>query len=224
MLRRACLTVLAVVLLPATVQAFDHHHHHHHHDDDDGEAQGCNSEEDDGHVHLDGGKPTPAPAPGTAPSLRKHVFITSASYSGALGSLEAADMYCQVTAQSAGHPGKYKAWLSGPVTNAFDRIDDVGPWFSMHDLQVFPAKADLRGSPQAEITDEHGDQAVLLNGIWTGSDSQGNATVATCNAWTDATPSASATTGTGASGDSMWGGGNEPVSCDAHASLLCFEQ
>jgi len=240
MLRRASLTVLVVVLLPATVHAFDHHHHHchhHHSGDDDGEAQGCNSESDDDD-HADAATtstPTPAPAPTpsaaeapapqpTPPTAHKHVFVTSTLFSGALGGLGAADMYCQVTATEGGLTGTYKAWISGPATNAFDRIEDVGPWYSTRDVQAFATKADLRSSPQAEIFDEAGSPGETLRGAWTGTDSQGNATVETCNAWTDATSSASATTGTGVSGDAMWGGGNAPLSCDSHAPILCFEQ
>ena len=225
MLRRAFLTVIAVVLLPATVHAFDHEHHHDD-DDSDGAHGGCSSS-DDGRSTEGAGTatPTPAFAPGyTPPAARKHVFVTSTAFSGALGGLDAADMYCEAAAAGGGRPGKYKAWLSGPATNAFDRIDDVGPWYSTHDVQVFASKPDLRGSPQAEITDEVGDQAVLLAGVWTGTDAQGNATVETCNGWTDATPAASATTGTTESGDAMWGGGNAPLSCDSHAPILCFEQ
>ncbi len=240
MLRRACLTVLVVVLLPATVQAFDHHHHHHHHhsDGDDDDAQGCSSDsdDDDHHAGTDAGTTgslppapttTPAPAPTPAPTTtaaHKHVFITSALFSGAIGGLDAADMYCQVTANEGGLTGKYKAWISGPSTNAFDRIDDVGPWYTTKDVQAFASKASLRTSPQAQLLDETGAPLEAVRPVWTGSDAQGNATVETCNAWTDATASASAATGTGVSGDATWGGGNAPLSCDSHAPLLCFEQ
>ena len=223
MLRRASLTVLALVLLPATVQAFDHHHHHHHGGGDGG--GGCSSSSTHSSSSTSGGTATAVPAqkPSLAPD-RKRVFVTSTTYSGALGGLDGADMYCQTAATEAGLPGTFQAWLSYGSSNAIDRTADVGPWYSTGDTQVFASKADLAGDPQTEILDEHGGYPQSLAGAWTGSDSQGNATADTCEGWTNATGDVSATTGIVLGGELTWGGGNAPLPCSAHAPLLCFQQ
>jgi hypothetical protein len=224
MLRRASLTVLALVLLPATVHAFDHHHHHH---DDDGDGGGgCSSSSTHTSSSTENGG-TVTEVPAQKPSLstnHKRVFVTSTTYSGALGGLDAADMYCQSAATAGGLSGTFHAWLSYGASNAIDRTADVGPWYSTADALVFASKADLTGDPLAQILDEHGGYPQSLAGAWTGTSSQGTATPDTCEGWTNATGDVAATTGTGFSGDATWGGGNAPLPCSSQAPLLCLQQ
>ena len=224
MLRRASLTVLALVLLPATVQAFDHHHHHGSDGGDDG--GGCSSSSSNGSTSpASGGTVTaqPAPTPALSPN-HKRVFITSTTFSGAIGGLDAADMYCQSTATAGGLTGTFHAWISDASSNALDRTADVGPWYSTSDALVFASKADLRDAPQSELLDEVGGYPQSLAGAWTGTDTQGAATSENCEGWTNATAGASATTGTGFSNDLPWGGGNTSLPCNAQAPLICFQQ
>lgn len=228
MLRRASLTVLALVLLPATVQAFDLHHHHDYDSDGGGDGGGgCSSSSS--HVSTgtaSGGTVTavPPPSTGTLGANHKRVFITSTVFSGAVGGLDAADMYCQSAATAAGLAGTYRAWLSDASSNAFDRTADVGPWYSTSDTLAFASKADLRAAPQSELLDEVGGYPQNLAGAWTGSDAQGAATNETCEGWTNATTGATATTGTGFGQDSQWGGGSTSLPCNAQAPLICFQQ
>ncbi|MEA2748151.1 MAG: hypothetical protein QOI41_2294 [Myxococcales bacterium] len=220
MLRRACLTVLALVLLPATVQAFDHHHHH---DSDSDGGGGCGSSSE--HTSA-----TPAPtatAQRPTPVLsadHKRVFITAAAFAGAVGGLNAADMYCQSAATDAGLPGTYRAWLSSTSTNALDRIDDVGPWYSMRDTVVFSSKSALREAPTAQIVDETGAAPLADNAPWTGTDAQGLGTGQDCEGWTNGTAEIVATTGSGFAADSEWSGGSATLHCDNKAPLICFQQ
>jgi hypothetical protein len=220
MLRRASLTVLALVLLPATVQAFDHEHHHDYDSDSDG--GGCSSKS----THASS-SPSPAPtvtATRTPSSDNKHVFITSTVLSGAIGGVAAADMYCQSAATAGGLKGTFHAWISDASNNAFDRTADVGPWYTTGNAVAFASKADLRGAPQAELLDEVGGYPQSLAGAWTGSDAQGAATSESCEGWTNATDGATATTGTAFSNDTTWGGGNTSLRCNAQAPLICFQQ
>jgi hypothetical protein len=221
------LTVLALVLLPATVHAFDHHHHH---DSDDGDGGGgCSSSSSHGSTRPSSGGTVTAQPPAANPtpdvlSGNKHVFITSTTFSGAIGGLDAADMYCQSAAAAGGLTGTFHAWISDASTNAFDRTSDVGPWYTTGNAVAFASKADLRGTPQSELLDEVGGYPQTLAGAWTGSDAQGAATSETCEGWTNATAGATATTGTGFSDDASWGGGNTPLPCAAKAPLICFQQ
>ncbi len=227
MLRRASLTVLALVLLPATVHAFDHHNDHDADDEGDG-GGGCSSSSS--HTSSgprSGGTVTAVPPPASpkpAPSSgHKRVFVTSATFSGAIGGLDAADMYCQSAATAGGLAGTFQAWISYGSSNAFDRTSDVGPWYSTSDALVFASKADL-GVPRSELLDEAGEYPQTVAGAWTGSDSLGAATNETCEGWTNATAGATATTGTAAKSDSSWGGASTSLSCDAKAPLICFQQ
>lgn len=227
MLRRASLTVLALVLLPATVQAFDHHHHHDSDSDGDGSG-GCSSSSSHGSSSPESGGTVTAQPPTAKPALssaNKRVFVTSTVFSGAIGGLDAADMYCQSAATAGGLTGTFHAWISDASSNAFDRTSDVGPWYTTGNAVAFPSKAELRGAPQAELLDERGGfPQSLLGAAWTGSDAQGAATSETCEGWTNATAGATATTGSGFNNDTSWGGGSTPLPCNAQAPLICFQQ
>jgi hypothetical protein len=220
MLRRASLAVLAIVLLPATVHAFDHHHHHDYDSDDGG--GGCSSKS----THASS-SPPPTPTVTDVPSPssgEKHVFVTSSLFSGAIGGLAAADMYCQRAAAAGGLTGTFHAWISDASQNAFDRTADAGPWYTTGNAVAFASKADLRGGPQTELLDETGGYPQTLSGVWTGTDAQGSATGETCEGWTNGTDGATATTGSALGSDAAWGGGNPSLRCNAQAPLICFQQ
>jgi len=214
MLRRCAAVFLSVVFVPATVQAFDHHHSSHHGSSSSGGGCGSSS--------SSAKSSTPTPTPATASP--KRVFVTSTLYSGALGSVKAADADCQQSAAEAGLPGVFHAWISDGTTNAYDRTADVGPWTTTNGDVAFAQKADLRsGSPATDLLDEHGAPPSEA-AAWTGSDPTGLASGQDCEAWTNAGHGASATTGSALALDPTWGGDDVPAACDGKAPLICFQQ
>jgi hypothetical protein len=153
------------------------------------------------------------------------VFVTSTTYSGALGSLKFADAACQSRASARGLSGTFHAWLSDETTDAYDRMADAGPWYTTGDRLAFSTKADLRGAPKAELLDESGAYpGPGAVGAWSGTDSSGVATGQDCDGWTNATADSDATTGSALGMDVAWGGGNTLLSCDHEAPLVCFQQ
>ncbi len=152
------------------------------------------------------------------------VFITATTYSGAIGGLAAADGFCQSSAAAAGLPGTYRAWLSDGTTSASERVTDAGPWYSTRHERVFAAKADLAGSPAALIADETGATPSAPSAAWSGSDTAGLTSSATCDGWTNASGELAASTGSGLAYDPSWGGGDVSAACNAKASLICFQQ
>jgi hypothetical protein len=220
MLRRACLVIFFVVFLPATVQAFDHHHHH---DDGGDKGGGCGASHASSHTEPEG------PSGGAAgATTHKRVFVTPAMYSGALGSLAAADAFCASSAAAHELSGRYVGWISDATTNAYDRISEVGPWYTTGGKLAFASKAALLDAPEADLFDEW---AVAASGgaapavvVWSGTDAAGVATTENCDGWANATASATATTGSALGNDHAWGGGGPPLRCDGKAALICFEQ
>jgi hypothetical protein len=212
MIRHGALTVVLLVLIPTTVQAFDHHHHYSHSGD------GCDS-----HSSSSDAEAAPsAPAPSTSSPMR--VFVTSTTYTGALGGLAAADATCQSAASSQGISGSFRAWLSDATSNAYDRTTGAGPWYTTGDQVAFASKTDLRGAPMAPLLDEYGGYPTRAGnaGAWSGSDVGGTATGQDCGGWTSGSPHAAGTTGTAL--DASWGGGNAPFSCDTLLPIVCLQQ
>jgi hypothetical protein len=218
MLRRASLTVLFVVLLPATVHAFDHHHHH---SSSGSHGGGCSPS----HSSSGSASSSPTAAPTPAAPVSKLVFVTSTTYAGALGSVEAADLHCQSSATAAGLTGAYRAWVSDGTADAIDRITSDGPWHTTGGDVAFASKVDLHGAPAADLLSEDGADVLGPGsaGAWTGTSPEGVATGQDCDGWTNATTDRAATVGSARQGDPAWGGGGPPVACNTKAPLICFE-
>jgi hypothetical protein len=212
MLRRPAWFFLAAVLVPATVRA----EHHHLHDDDEGDSGGgC------GGRSTSSPQVAPAPSPEPQPAVNRRVFVTSITYSGALGGVTAADAMCQARADAAGLVGTFQAWISDDVASAYDRTVDVGPWYTTRGEVGFWSKSDLRAAAAAPLADEYGGDVADSGATWawSGTNADGASTGTNCNRWTDATESASATVT-----KTAWDGGTLVVSCDTRAPLICFEQ
>ena len=76
----------------------------------------------------------------------KIVFVTSETYTGALGGLDGADALCQERANDAGWPGTFKAWLSDrdtSVSQRFDRVFYGTPFVRTDGVRVANDWADL---------------------------------------------------------------------------------
>ncbi len=218
MLRRASVAaVFLLVVMPATVQAFDHHHHH---TSSSGGGNGCGGSSEPSTT------PAPSPEVSAPPSTggRKRIFVTSGAFSGALGSVSAADAHCQDAARVLASTGVFRAWLSDSTADAYDRMAGAGPWYTTGDEVAFALKTDMRGAPSAELLDEYAGHLADGVGTWSGSDSDGIATGQDCNGWTNATSAALATTGDAAGSTARWGGGATTLRCDARAPLICVQQ
>jgi hypothetical protein len=213
MSRRASFAVLFLVLVPQTVHAFDHHEHHH---GSDG-GGGCSGDSASAPVS------TATPSPSIPTPSHKRVFVTSTTYSGALGGASGADAECAQRALQLGAPGVFRAWLSDGKTGAYDRIADAAPWYSTSDAIAFSTKTDLRGAPSSELLDEYGGHAESA-GPWSGNDVNGAATGFDCGGWTISASDAIGTAGTAIALDATWGGGRALRSCALEAPLVCFEQ
>ena len=217
MLRRVSVTILLLVLLPATVHAFDHHHHHSSGGGSSGDGCGSSSSKSSASA------PPSSASPSLPSSSHKRAFVTSTTYSGALGGLKAADAACQASASTGGLPGVFHAWVSDGSASAYDRTTEVGAWYTTGDDLAFSSRADLRGAPKSELLDEYGGYPASAAGAWTGTDSGGAATGQDCEGWTNASAEVAATTGS-ALADATWGGGNAPLRCNLKAPLICFQQ
>jgi hypothetical protein len=154
------------------------------------------------------------------------VFVTSTTYSGALGGLNAADLHCQASASEANLPGRYRAWLSTTAESAASRITGSGPWYTVDGSLAFADADQLKDAPDVALLP--GDVGDVLGPVaasrpWTGTDASGGATGQDCDGWTNATADLDATVGTAAANDIDWGGGNTTTRCDQKAPLICFE-
>ena len=133
----------------------------------------------------------------------KLVFVTSIAGSGNLGSwpaaggftgIDAGDAICRNQARAGGlpNPQNYKAWLSGSITDAVDRLVSNGPWVRPDGVLVARNKSDLVDwdgiftSISINENLEYFTQFIndTDNDVWTGTDSFGRATGMHCNDWT----------------------------------------
>lgn len=96
------------------------------------------------------------------PCLPKTVFITSQTFTGALGGLHGADAICQSAAETAGLSGTYKAWLSTSTEDVFARFTHPEtPYVLVDGTKVADGFGELvNGGPQHAISlDEYGNPA-----------------------------------------------------------------
>jgi hypothetical protein len=164
---------------------------------------------------------TPAPP-------RKRVFVTNAAISsGGFGGLSGADSFCANAASARGLGGSWVAWMSDSMTNAIDRINDVGPWYFVdQQTLVFSSKAAITSGPATPLqVTEFGTilTADHTEGVWTGTQPNGTMRANnTCSDWTN-------TASTGSRGDPRatgpeWTQFSSNVPCTGGAHLYCFEQ
>lgn len=153
-------------------------------------------------------------------SPNKRVFVGSSFHTPDFGGLAGGDSICNARAAAAGLGGTWKAWLSDSITDAIDRLADVGPWFRLDGAKVFENLAGIPSFPLAPITTtELGVES--FNTVWTGTFADGTH-ASSCNDW-------SSTSGVGAIGDPTstttgnWTGLMN-TSCSGAFALYCFEQ
>jgi hypothetical protein len=146
---------------------------------------------------------TTTPDAGSCPCIscehKQLVFVTSATYTGAMGGLSGADQACDNLAKSAGRPGTFRAWLSDSSTDARDRVTG-GPWYTVHNGLVACDIAELTTTGvrrPLNLTEKGGASPTSL--VWTGTDYDGTADAHAehdlCSDWTSAVDSPEALVG-----------------------------
>lgn len=167
----------------------------------------------DGSPETDGGNP-----PGS-----KRIFITATGYSGNLAGSAGADTICTAASDAVGLGGRWTAWISTASSDAFSRVQEVGPWYLLDGTMVFTNKANFRTMPLAPINvDEHG---VALAGavVWTGTLTGAIHSDSDCQGFTAADSTVAGTVGITSSVMS-WTSAVSTANCGSAVSLYCIEQ
>ena len=164
-----------------------------------------------------------------APSADRTVFVSSATFTGGLGDVPAADQTCSDLAVAAGLVGTYRAWLSDEAGRSpsvtFTRSD--APFVMTSGVRVADHWADLTDGTinNPIVIDEQGNQPDTVPVVWTGTDPSGQpaSSGATCRGWTDASGGVSGQVGVFDAIGAGWSA-SPPAACDQLARLYCFEQ
>jgi hypothetical protein len=163
---------------------------------------------------------------GGAPSERR-VFVTSQTYTGALGGIAGADDACVALAGAAALGGQWKAWvgdgIDAPVTTF---VQSRVPYVLVGGPTVAADWADLTdGTLAAAIDRDETGSAVDAAGnthVWTGASTTGTPLPYHCEGWTTTTPDFTPR-GLFTATDSAWVmSGPDP--CATANRLYCFEQ
>ena len=160
------------------------------------------------------------------------VFVTSATFDGALGGITGANQKCQDRAGAAGLAGTFRAWISTSSTSASQNIDNHASraYWLPNDVQVADNWADLTSCSgscldHAIDRDEFGNPvdgtkvwtATTSSGSWVGSGTPGD-----CASWTDEDEFEAGWTGLTNQTDNDWTDwGNQ--SCATPGRLYCFQ-
>lgn len=167
------------------------------------------------------------------------VFVTSDSFTGALGNLDGADAKCQAAADDANLDGTFRAWLSvGSQTPANRFVAGTGPW------RLLPNDVDGANLPPVVATnfndlitcgtdclqhaidrDENG--VIVSASVWTATFSDGSVSSDTCAGWTTDNSSKSGLVGGSTATDASWTGSITAsflFTCNIPQHLYCFEQ
>lgn len=167
------------------------------------------------------------------------VFVTSDSFTGALGNLDGADAKCQAAADAANLDGTFKAWLSvGSQTPANRFVPGTGPW------RLLPNVVDGDNLPPVVATnftgpitcgatclqhaidrDENGE--IVSFNVWTATFSDGSVSSDSCAGWTTDSSLKSGLIGESTAKDEFWTGSKTQsltFTCNIPQHLYCFEQ
>jgi len=179
--------------------------------------------EDDTALPTTTGPERPDATPG------QYVFVTDGQFDGSLGGLSGGDAKCQLSAERAGMPGTYRAWLSSSQVDGRQRIEGEGPWRnrigwteavvfgSKEELVQFPATA-IRGTELGERVD---DFPTFDTYVWTGTLQNGVADGSDCNNWGNNNSDVVGLIGYANVDDGDWTEANGQY-CNGEARLYCF--
>jgi hypothetical protein len=161
----------------------------------------------------------------------KVVFVTSAFYSGSLGSLggvTAGDNLCMAAAatEPTQLTGTFQAWLSddnGSPSTSF--AQSPVPYVRLDGTVVAFDWAHLISALSAPIdVTETGSTLTTGSCVWTGTKYDGTSVLGdNCANWTSAAPSSSVVAGSPTSMDALWSLGCA-VTCADGSHLYCFQQ
>ncbi len=141
---------------------------------------------------------------------------------------------CQAAADEAKLGGHWQAWLSSheifPI-HAKDTIVRHGPWYDLAGAQIFSSRAALiSGRPETGIAvNERGERLPDGEPIWTGTKSDGTASVDRCfsqlpyRIWYADTGAVQGLVGETGALDARWTEAY-PLLCNQRAHLICFER
>ncbi len=201
------------------------------------------ADDGDGDGSCDSDDPCPADPNDACVVSGKLVFLTSTQHTGDLGGVTGADGICQDAASLAGHPGTFKAWLSGGASSSSPSVrftQSTEPYVRVDGAVVADDWADLTdGTLHNPINvDEYGAAAVTSfaytyvttsggPGLNVSSDCYGGD--CHCNDWTNANGQGSPTPGSAVGRvsftTSQWTDYSFGNFCGPTGySLYCFEQ
>ena len=164
-----------------------------------------------------------------APVLGRIVFVTSSTFTGALGGVSGGDQACSELATSAGLTGTYRAWLSDGAGRSpsvtFTRTD--APFVMTSGVRLADHWADLTDGTinNAIVIDELGRQPDTVPVVWTGTEPSGQlaSSSASCRGWSDASSGVSGEIGVFDRIGAGWSAARS-APCDQPGRLYCFEQ
>jgi hypothetical protein len=175
-------------------------------------AAGPGSDGGDGSTGADGGNP-----PGS-----KRIFVTATAYSGNLAGSAGADTICTAAAEAVSLGGRWTSWISTATSDAFSRVQEVGPWYLLNGTMAFTNKANFRTMPLAPINvTESG--TTPSGRVWTGTVSGGIHSEMDCQGFSTADASVQGTVGSSPSTQN-WTDNASPASCQSTGSIYCIEQ
>jgi hypothetical protein len=160
-----------------------------------------------------------------APVAPNIVFVTLSAHDGAFGGEALADATCQQSASDAGLAGTYVAWLSGPTTDARDKLAGASGWVRVD------------GEPFANTVDDLLDGRIFYPpaltatgarldvGLWTatGPDGRYDSAGGNCENWTNSDPGLAQNPTTGASlGGFVRFTADGDAACNLDRRFLCL--
>jgi hypothetical protein len=158
------------------------------------------------------------------------VFVSSETSNGKFGGeggLVGADALCQrladASAKTRGRP--FRAWLSTASSPAIGRLTKgTKPYRRVDGMRVHDELAQFTqgSSLKAPINVDENGITVATSEVWTGTEADGTADLATCNGWTATTQAATGHQGTAGATDEEWSSA-ATTGCNAMARVYCFE-
>jgi len=172
----------------------------------------------------------------------KFAFVTSQAYDLTVmpsscpscgTALERADFECNKLAGLASLPGTYVAWLSDALTDAADRLPDIGgPWYNTRAELIAVDLAMLTNTDNIPLFnpisyDEFHESLDPASIVITGTDADGTATGQDCSSWTVtgvSPPFHTAGDDTAISSEWTNNGGNTTCSVNVNRHFYCFQE